>query len=121
VLIVDIIVYCICTRYTHYHYAHKECVYSTQLCQSCLFSSSYFLSLYFIFRVRAVRTANGIIILQHYKNEELYLEVLKTQVLAKAQKLFNNEDWIFQQEKGLKHFFKLCIEWIRDNVAQIFE
>jgi len=53
--------------------------------------------------------------------KEQYLDMLNTQVLPSAQKLFNNEDWIFQQDNDPKHTSKLCKAWVRDNIAQTFD
>ena len=41
-------------------------------------------------------------------------------MLPSAQKLFDNEDWIFQQDNDPKHTSKLCKAWIRDKIAQTF-
>ena len=53
--------------------------------------------------------------------KEQYLDMLQTQVLPSAQKLFDNENWIFQQDNDPKHTSKLCKAWVRDNIAQTFD
>ena len=73
----------VCARYTLY--SHKECVHTT--ISEVLYSRRRSFSLYFIFRVRTA--IDDIIILLHYKNEEL-IYMLKIGIILNDSNLLLN-------------------------------
>ena len=53
--------------------------------------------------------------------KEQYLQILEDQVSPSAQRLFDNENWIFQQDNDPKHTAKVCKAWVKDNIPQTFD
>lgn len=58
--------------------------------------------------------------IQGILKKEQCLTMLEEQVMPSAVRLFDNQNWIFQQDNDPKHTSKVCKKWVSDHIQQTF-